>query len=988
LYKKIIPIPKDEILYKKIIPIPIDTVNPLSTIEIEHCELIERKHLQYNTFKFTINGMPLLIYQLSKSVRSSFYLGVGAGALTDETNSPGRAHLAEHMAASYLKTAHSLGGESNASTYLESTLFFIDQIPTDKFQQAANMLINSVMKPRFMNIDTSETSETPETPETLLKKEKETINREYETRSQTIDHDRETFHHLPNLLNQTSPFYGNTLEKKCILCGNGKSLEKVTKEDLASFYRTYYHAENMAAVCYTNQSVSELQWLFKLLEQIPQVENASSQRTPKAVSSFDENLADMIVIKQSVGANFREMRIDLFIPSELFDSNDISLDMTLSPLEKLFSYEGPNGITSELQAQGLITRGTNICLDRSSPLISILIHLTEKGVAEWPKIVKSIYSILYTLKTEIAKKENVAVAFSQFRENCLDTHIKKFELSEGMTSENLSTICQELFIPLCRDSFKTYPSNMFTPDKKSMDVTEQLFQALDFNKANIYLACPSSENPFADQPEFKENIDPDMSYQGYDVSEVLAPLRKPEGYTEQQMLSYIPSFTLHIPEYQEILARSTNSDEMRAITSKEIEVSDSGKISLFRLTDRFPALSGDLRIDISSDFISNNWNILTAYIPIINLIYREENFLSNNMNGLKFSIECDRRRPVLTLNITSREVSSLLIEQISGFIEWVSKLNEHSKEYSGRSERYESIINRCKEELTTVLARNIDGISRQAVSKCLTGEMYRSVKDTKALLDNGLKFNELCTIIQKMLKQYQFHAYAFGNFSKELLSNLSNELERESKKHDASHPVMKTLTKSEEITLSCDSDENMVTVVIPQASDSLEQNNLYVSILEHIMYSKFFDFIRTKNNLSYNFGIQSVQIYGHANLQFVVKSNVPTEMILQKIKEFMANNEWNFTEEEFELSRRAIAVKLNSVPENRQVLFGKILESMIDYREELGKYTNAMLDVLTTCTYETMLAFAKRLTNEEDTFRLTIKIEGTRSSSVVAGLVT
>ncbi len=201
--------------------------------------------------RFTLdNGMIGLVKEDHSAPVVSVQIWVGTGSIHEgDQLGAGLSHYVEHMIfkgtptrskpGEIARSIHDLGGQINAYTSLDRTVFHAD-LPARHWREALEILGDAVMNPTF--------------PEEECKKEKQVILRELSMGNDNPDHQ------LNELLWQTA-FVAHPYRFPVI--GYKEVFERMTRDDLAASYHRRYIPDCMAVVIVGDVPAAEAQAAMK-----------------------------------------------------------------------------------------------------------------------------------------------------------------------------------------------------------------------------------------------------------------------------------------------------------------------------------------------------------------------------------------------------------------------------------------------------------------------------------------------------------------------------------------------------------------------------------------------------------------------------------------------------------------------------------------------------------------------------------------------------
>ena len=216
--------------------------------------------------------------------RAEFYLATNVGAIQETPDQDGLAHFLEHMCFNgtknfpdkkildYLQSiGASFGGNVNASTGVEQTIYMLNNIP----------LVNDSVIDTCILIMHDYSHFVLNSPEEIDKE-----------RGVIIEERRQRRNAQWRLHEQSLPYYyGDSKYGSCTLIGSQENLETFKPESLVNFYQTWYHPDMQALVVVGDIDPDAVEQKIKrIFSDIPKAENPK----PKDVIKIPENAEPIV----------------------------------------------------------------------------------------------------------------------------------------------------------------------------------------------------------------------------------------------------------------------------------------------------------------------------------------------------------------------------------------------------------------------------------------------------------------------------------------------------------------------------------------------------------------------------------------------------------------------------------------------------------------------------------------------------------------------
>ena len=233
------------------------------------------------------NGLTYYIRHNDKPAqRAEFYLATNVGALQETPDQDGLAHFLEHMCfngtknfpgkgiLNYLESiGASFGGNVNASTGVEQTIYLLNNIPLINPSVVDSCLLIMHDYSHFVTLDPTE-----------IDKERGVILEEKRSRNDASWRMREA----------ASPYlYGDTKYATTSIIGSEENLKTFKPESLVNFYKTWYRPDMQALIVVGDINVDEVEAKIKAtFADIPAAQNPKQ----KEVIKIPDNVEPLIGI--------------------------------------------------------------------------------------------------------------------------------------------------------------------------------------------------------------------------------------------------------------------------------------------------------------------------------------------------------------------------------------------------------------------------------------------------------------------------------------------------------------------------------------------------------------------------------------------------------------------------------------------------------------------------------------------------------------------
>ena len=327
------------------------------------------------------NGLKALLVSDPEAEKSSAALGVNIGSLIDPPTEFGLAHFCEHLLFmgtkkypsenEYEEYLSKNGGESNASTDIDKTIYYFD-VDNDAFEGAVDRFAQFFICPTFN--------------EGSVKRELNAVNSEFsKNKNSDIWRLDQLFR---SQLPEESPF-------NKFSTGNLETLNHPDIRDrLLKMYNQYYSSEIMNLVLYSNLPMDNLIKLVDdLFTLVPKRENLVMPVYDKVKPYTEKNLGFFYKILP-----VKDEDILKFIWLLPFCKNYHAKPLNF--LTSLFGHEGPNTLTSSLKKDNLITDlvTSKEHYAKTFSTFEIEIKLTKKGFKNYKEVILRVLKYIKTIQ--------------------------------------------------------------------------------------------------------------------------------------------------------------------------------------------------------------------------------------------------------------------------------------------------------------------------------------------------------------------------------------------------------------------------------------------------------------------------------------------------------------------------------------------------------------------------------------------------------------
>lgn len=340
-------------------------------------------HAEYQAIRLD-NGLEALLISDKNANKSLFAVGLPIGSMEDPHNQQGLAHYLEHMILMGSKAypaTNSLdafltqnGGRNNAYTAPDRTVYYL-QVNHNAFDEAVARLSDAFSAPLLS--------------ETNAKKELNAVNAEM-VRAKSSDG------HLMLSVNRATSNPAHPVNNFSV--GNNETLSdkpnSKLQDELLKFYQTYYSANIMKAVLYSNQPLDKLTSLAT--QTLGKIENRNI-RVPTADMPLLRAEDNSVQIQYKPITPRKMLIISFDMPEDKADFKQKSGEY----LAYMFNNSTDGTLADYLVKQGLADKLEAEHIDdvsRNRGSFSFYIDLTEKGLAEQDRVISLVFQQIEKIK--------------------------------------------------------------------------------------------------------------------------------------------------------------------------------------------------------------------------------------------------------------------------------------------------------------------------------------------------------------------------------------------------------------------------------------------------------------------------------------------------------------------------------------------------------------------------------------------------------------
>ncbi len=330
------------------------------------------------------NGLKVMLISDPDADFSAASLDVYVGSSNDPEDRQGLAHFLEHMlflgtekypeADAYDKFLKDNGGRHNAYTSLQHTNYYFD-IKPESLDSALDRFAQFFIFPLL--------------DESYVEREKHAVHSEY--KAGIKDESRRGMDVLREVINQAHPFNQFSVGSLETL----SSSKSPIKNDLVTFYRKHYVANNMALAILGKESLDTLEGMVK--EKFTSIKSGVTYHDDITEPILDpQKLPEMVYVKPE--KNLRELNLLFPIPDQLAYYHSQPFDV----IGYVLGHEGEGSLLSYLKGKNWV-EGLSVSQElnyKGGGIFSIDIALTEQGLAQKDEVIIAVFQAIKRLETE------------------------------------------------------------------------------------------------------------------------------------------------------------------------------------------------------------------------------------------------------------------------------------------------------------------------------------------------------------------------------------------------------------------------------------------------------------------------------------------------------------------------------------------------------------------------------------------------------------
>lgn len=862
-------------------------------------------------------------------------LTVETGNWDDTT--PGMAHFVEHMLFmgsknyptidEFAKFISDNGGKYNAFTASMQTTYMFSVRP-HAFGEATRRLVDFFVNPLFKSEGITD--------------ERKAVDQEF---SRCIDQDHyRLFYIEKQLASKEHPFshFG---------CGNLKTLNKTSREDVVYFHETKYSANLMHLVLYSPQPLAELKALVE--QEFSQIKNRHLAKTEHPGPILTQKRKEQIIYLPA-RQETKHLEITWELPAYLVNN---TTHHTSTLISRILANEAPGSLITELKELGYANKVYTSFgrMSQSSSLFSLEIELTNSGVEKHKEVLTTTYAHLAALRA---------------------TGLPNYLYEDMQTSDLLSYTYQtpqDGFRQAWRDgssilyeSLSTFPREASIAPAFDEKIAEQLLAQLTPRQAAV--ACIASTGLTGAVPSETE------PWTGAEYAiETIAP----DQLRAWEMAGPAPSFAL--PKKNPYLPKSLPTVAQAAATQPQsIEDSPTGRF-YYSPDPHFaiPKTSFSLAIKTPKTELSTPRAdaYMTLLIEMLTDQSQQTSYLANQA-GMRASFHFSRGALHLFVSGWSPSIETLVLEQI----ERLKNLRTDKEHFARAKERALTSLRYQQKASPTAVACQVS--AKIFTNDFMPAEVERVL--TPLQQADFTKFYEM------LLTKIYIESVVCGAHTLSETSALKDKaVAALGKTHFPLHDqrVRKSLllpTAGPLAVKQSFAHASNAALLHIQTPEQTLASEVILQLLTSSVRPLFFEELRTNQQTGYANHVIFSKNENVPVITFSVQSasHTPEELIARYelfLEDYLRKIDTNLSPERFETLRNALVDTYNEPPHNLDEMNQEIRVQAFDYCERFNLRAEKTA-ILKNLTHAEALAFAKAVFGRDNPRRLAVLIEGSSAT--------
>jgi insulysin len=825
------------------------------------------------------NSLKVLLISDVRVEKSAAALNISVGNNQNPVERPGLAHFLEHMLFSgtekypvvgeYQQFISQHGGVANAHTAAENSNYFFD-VENAHLEPALDRFAQFFIAPSFNPND--------------VEQEKNRVNAEY--LAKINDDEVREWDVYRSLFNPRHPATKFSI-------GNLETLadreDDNVRDDLISFYQTYYSANLMTLVVIGNYSLNNLQ---KMVEaRFAQIPNHNKEVASVAHKLFADGVLPSSVNIQSL-KDLRKLSIAFPVPH--YGSNYQTKPWNY--IAHLLGGDAPGSLLFLLKnlgwAEGLVA--DEVLTSQQDGLFKISFTLTNAGVKAKDQIVSALFENLKMLSTrgivdwrfnELKQMAELGFRFPE-KLTAIDTAAK---LSQAMHDYPVEDILR----------------GQFTYTRFDEDLIKKALTYLRKDNAMIVLVTPEIVAPEESVTGITAYYHTPYNFKA-DIPEIL------ELKPAYQQKLFLPERNIFIPKNTAIKPplMLLTPDNVASTTAPSLLINNENFRVWFLQDHYYRSPKAELNVRFKFPLLNNSLESSTRTQLFAALVMDQLDKYTSpaNFAGLTFSIKANARGFDMYVAGYS-DKQNLLLNKIIYTIAQANFTQDRFEKIKG-----DLLRERQAEDKKSPYEMLVKKIPRLQYMPYWDAQEYAG-----ALLP--ITFESFKSFSAKLLSGAKIEALLYGNVYSQDAIKLAALMEHQLIKRQSSRlPQLAKVLRSDNknnkswLYIYPLEQKDHAVVLYVQAQSPAVDDAAHTMLLNQILQPKFYHQLRTEKQLGYVVELLSVPLKNVESSVFLVQSpEIRGEDLMGEINSFLANALINLTEN-FSQNKNALLSQLDEIP--------------------------------------------------------------------------
>ena len=407
------------------------------------------------------NGLTYYIQRNEKPAgRAEFYLATDVGAIQETPDQDGLAHFLEHMCFNGTKDfpgkgildwlqsiGASFGGNVNASTGVEQTIYMLNNIPLIRPTVIDTCIL--IMQ-NYAHYVLNEPEEIDKERGVIVEERRSRRNAQWRMHEKSLPY-----------------YYGDNKFGECTLIGSQENLLNFKPESIVNFYKTWYHPDMQAFIVVGDVDVDYVEGKIKeIFGVIPKEENPQAKAT-FPFQEFSEPRIGIITDPEATGVNFEvlwEMEAD---PKEFNSTVQAFLYSNIKEIISHVAEERFNDITAKADAPFL---NAGLGIGNLNRFVEVVMGTVSAKEGE-------ALSALEAFLTEVEKLRRFGITEDEFN-RAKDDILANYESSAKKADTRQNS---QLVYPLIYNFFENQP---FMEPNQEYQLAQAIFSQINYQIIN------------------------------------------------------------------------------------------------------------------------------------------------------------------------------------------------------------------------------------------------------------------------------------------------------------------------------------------------------------------------------------------------------------------------------------------------------------------------------------------------------------------------